>query len=447
MMCRSVLSWLLIFSGSLLLTGRLPAQEKDSGNTNPPTAEITEEQQKLNLESFDYTWEIVRDQYWDSQLGGVDWQQARDQFRPRVEAAKSQAEARQAIRELLDQMKVSHFGVIPAEAYSRLDESKPAGRHETGMDVRIVDGQVLVTEVRQGSPADKLGVRRGWQVTAIGDTDLVQRYAELSEELKEHPHRRTILADAARGKLLGRPGESLSVVFRDGDEQQRELLIPLQEPRGKLARFGHIPEFRVWIEVRELEGDVGYIRFNAFMDPAFIMPQFTEAMNRFREKKGIVIDVRGNGGGLGEMGTAIMGWLLKGDRQQMGTVLLRDNQLKMFVHPRANPYQGHVVVLIDELSVSAAEFFASGMQDLELARLVGTRTAGAVLGSSIERLPNGDGLQFARANYLSLKTGKTLEGVGVRPDTEVRHQRDALLQGIDRQLQAALEWIRQQSER
>ena len=70
---------------------------------------------------------------------------------------------------------------------------------------------------------------------------------------------------------------------------------------------------------------------------------------------------------------------------------MRDNELKLIVRPRPKTYQGPVVVLIDELSVSAAELFACGIDELTDGRLIGTRTAGAVLGSQIERLPTGDG--------------------------------------------------------
>ena len=91
-----------------------------------------------------------------------------------------------------------------------------------------------------------------------------------------------------------------------------------------------------------------------------------------------------------------------------------------------------------------SEFFASGVKDLGLGQVIGTRTAGAVLGSMIEKLPNGDGFQFAQANYISKVTGKSLEGIGVPPHHEIKHQRRALLAGRDLQLEAAIEWIRQQ---
>jgi carboxyl-terminal processing protease len=87
---------------------------------------------------------------------------------------------------------------------------------------------------------------------------------------------------------------------------------------------------------------------------------------------------------------------------------------------------------------------AGGLKDLGRARLFGTPTAGAALPSVIERLPNGDGFQYAIANYVS-KGGDTLEGGGVVPDVVIPHSRASLLKG-DAVLAAAIEWIKTQSE-
>jgi carboxyl-terminal processing protease len=84
---------------------------------------------------------------------------------------------------------------------------------------------------------------------------------------------------------------------------------------------------------------------------------------------------------------------------------------------------------------------AGGLQDLRRAQVFGTRTAAAALPSVIERLPNGDGFQYAVANYIS-EGGKPLEGLGVKPDLEIKLTRAALLSGHDPVLDAALDWIK-----
>jgi carboxyl-terminal processing protease len=80
------------------------------------------------------------------------------------------------------------------------------------------------------------------------------------------------------------------------------------------------------------------------------------------------------------------------------------------------------------------------LKDLGRARIFGTRTAAAALPSVFEKLPDGDGFQYAIANYISVG-GQPLEGLGVTPDVETPLTREALLAGKDSALNAAVAWI------
>jgi carboxyl-terminal processing protease len=92
------------------------------------------------------------------------------------------------------------------------------------------------------------------------------------------------------------------------------------------------------------------------------------------------------------------------------------------------------------LSMSTSEIFAGGMKDIGRARVFGTATPGAALPSAIERLPNGDGFQYAFANYISAG-GKALEGLGVQPDEVVGYDASELRAGRDPVVEAAVKWI------
>ena len=166
-----------MLSMGCLLAGLFPLVGVAQVSTT--SEQVTHEERQLNVDSFDYVWNTVRDQYWDSALGGVDWDAARKELRPHVEAASSNQEAREVLRTLLDKMNVSHFGIIPAESYEVLEADKPRGSHTAGLDVRIVDDRVLVTDVEDGSPADNVGVRTGWQILQIGDTDVLAQYQQI----------------------------------------------------------------------------------------------------------------------------------------------------------------------------------------------------------------------------------------------------------------------------
>src|SRR5205814_936643 len=152
---------------------------------------------------------------------------------------------------------------------------------------------------------------------------------------------------------------------------------------------------------------------------------------------GVIVDLRGNPGGIGGMAMGIAGFLIDKPNQKLGTMYMRETTLKFGVNPRPEVFEGPVAILVDGLSASTSEILAGGLKDLGRARIFGTRTAAAALPSMFEKLPNGDGFQYAVANYVSVG-GKPLEGLGVTPDVEVKLTREALLAGHDPVIDAAL---------
>jgi carboxyl-terminal processing protease len=216
-------------------------------------------------------------------------------------------------------------------------------------------------------------------------------------------------------------------------------------PRGKLVTFGNLPAQPVWAEWKKARPDVGYATFSMFLDAELITKTIQEAVEGCRDCKGFVLDLRGNPGGIGGLATGVAGWFVDRSGLELGKMYLKGTTLNFALFPRSEPFRGPLAVLIDGSSASTAEILAGGLKDIGRARIFGTRTAGAALPSVIERLPNGDGFQYAIANYIS-KGGKPLEGDGVTPDQEVRLTRRSLLDGHDAVLDAAIDWIANQKK-
>jgi C-terminal processing protease CtpA/Prc len=208
-------------------------------------------------------------------------------------------------------------------------------------------------------------------------------------------------------------------------------------PEGTAVRFGNLPETRLYFQSRALPDGAGYIHFNEFLDPASIMPQFEAALKSFHNAPGIILDLRGNPGGIGIMAMGIAGFFIDKPGLKLGDMTMRDATLKFVIFPRPETYQGPLAILIDEGSASTSEILAGGLQDLKRARIFGVKSAGAALPSDIIRLPNGDGFQYAQASYTSI-SGKILEGNGVTPDVIVEQTgaRDLVLEAAD-------DWIRE----
>jgi carboxyl-terminal processing protease len=180
---------------------------------------------------------------------------------------------------------------------------------------------------------------------------------------------------------------------------------------------------------------------------ATVDAKFQEAMDQFRGADGIIVDLRGNPGGLAAMLMGISGQFVA-ERKALGVMKTRDSELRFTANPRTvsasgqrvQPYGGPVAILVDAMSGSASECFTGGMQSIGRARVFGQVSMGQALPALFDRLPNGDVLIHAYGDFVTAN-GTRLEGRGVIPDDIVPLRREDLLEGRDRTLEAALAWI------
>jgi carboxyl-terminal processing protease len=124
----------------------------------------------------------------------------------------------------------------------------------------------------------------------------------------------------------------------------------------------------------------------------------------------------------------------------------KTNRMKLAINPRKPKFDKPVAVLVDECSVSCAELFPGGLQELKAARIFGSRTAGQVIPAQVVKLPTGDGFLHAIAG-LESASGYVWEGNGVQPDEPVAQTRKLLQQDSDPVLTAALNWIASQTDK
>lgn len=415
-----------------------------AGQSLPPA------ERQLNIESFETVWKTVLDNYWDPKMGGLDWKAVHDELRPRIEAATTMNEARQVMSTMLERLHQTHFGVFPGDLYKELDAPDSHGGQASrggnpGIDLRVLDDHVVVTSVEPGSPAAGNGVKPGWEIVRINGREMATVLAGIRKEFAGSTLLDIRLTRSVLSRMQGGSGSTVQIDFLDGRDQAVSLKLERAQPRGRIASLGNFPGDYFWAEWRKVRPDVAYVRFNQFMDPETLTKTVEEAVKGCRDCSGFVIDVRGNPGGIGGLAMGVAGWFVDRSGLQLGTEYLRGTTLKFVIFPRAEPFRGPLAILVDGCSASTAEIFAGGLKDIQRARVFGTRTAGAALPSIISRLPNGDGFQYAIANYIS-QGGKPLEGIGVIPDEEVRLTRHRLLEGHDAVVEAALDWIRKQKK-
>jgi carboxyl-terminal processing protease len=213
--------------------------------------------------------------------------------------------------------------------------------------------------------------------------------------------------------------------------------------------FGNLPPSTLQFERSSTEtkehARVAVVRFNIWLPP--VATAFEQAMPELRAADAIVIDLRGNPGGVSAVAQGVAGHFVA-ETISLGTMKGRRDHLELVAQPRrvardgsaVEPYRGPLAVLIDEGSASTSELFAAGLRDHDRARLFGSRSAGAALPAVMDRLPNGDVFLHAAMDYIR-PNGERVEGRPIVPDVETPLLRANLRAGRDAALEAALSWI------
>ena len=296
-------------------------------------------------------------------------------------------------------------------------------------------------------PARDAGLHAGQAIVTIDGTDvaaLVRRAEGADPRTKNLNAWRRV-----NQHLYGADNSTAVLNVRDADGTRHDLRVQRTPGAGETVKLGNLPPLRVAFEEHEARTPAGrragVIWFSVWMTP--VSDPFERAIDKYRRADGLVIDLRGNPGGLAAMMRGISGHFV--DRPLvLGTMHTRQADLSFTVNPRTatsdgrsvKPFAGPVAILIDELTGSTSETFAGGLQSLGRVRVFGRPSMGQALPALTRELPNGDVLMYAVGDFIT-STGKRLEGDGVIPDTIVPLSVKALAAGKDEPLDAALRWF------
>ena len=428
----------LIFLVATLLSVGVVAQ------TQTPTPTVTAAApaatvSNVRQEAFEMVWNTVREKHFDPDFGGVDWDKVREQYAPKVAAVKSDNELYIVLQAMLGELHQSHFSIIPPEAIVDDGSKEPKGGG-AGLDIRLIDGEAIINHVESGSKASAAGLRAGFIIKKIDDTTMDQIVGRFAQSTESPAIKRTRITRFALAKINGKPETTVRLTVTDESDRTREVIVEREKLKGEMSpRFGNFPPQYMEFESKRLAGGIGYIRFNIFVMP--LMEKIRAAIRSMSDATGIIIDLRGNPGGFGGMASGIAG-ALEAKQVSLGAMKLRSGRQAFIVFPQTNPYLGPVAILVDGGSASTSEIFAAGLQEIGRASVVGEQTMGAALPSIFGKLPTGALFQYAIADFKT-PNGVLIEGLGVKPNIEVKLTRRALLEGRDPQLDAAVSLINQ----
>ena len=427
---KKVLSIAFLALGSFQLFA-----QASSGKVLGPT-DVNEARQS----AFNQVWNTINEKHYDPTFGGVDWKRVRTIYEPQALAAGlSDKEFHDVLRRMLGELKLSHFGIHPPTAEMVAAQT---GRGVTGIDVLMLDGLPVVNRVDEGSPAAAAGVKSGHIVFQIDGKPWKEVTAQMETTLAARKvtdgARKIYLERTIEAAINGKPDTDLVLDVLTTEDKPQKFVIARAKFTGEMSpALGNFPPQEVVFESRLLPGNIGYIRFNMWVIPQ--MAKLRKAVADFGKAQALIIDLRGNPGGVGGMAPGLAGLLFK-EKASLGSMKTRGGSMEFIAFPQKDPFNGKVVILTDHGTGSTSEVFAAGMQETGRAVLIGETTAGAVLPSVFEKLATGYLFQYAISDYRSPKN-ILIEGRGVIPDLEVKQTRASLLAGMDAQLDEAIKFI------
>ena len=387
--------------------------------------------------TFDTVWSTVNDSYYDPSFGGLDWKAVRVKYGARLKEASDNAALRRLLQQMLDELKQTHFAVVPEEVavFTAKDRVKIG---TVGAELVAASGAVVVSSVAAGSPAAVAGLHPGATVRGVNGIRVEHVAATYADAGLTAARRDFYMTEFVSESLHGPVGSEVSVEVDGVDGKLRTVSLKSEASTGDWSEpIGDFPSFPLSFAARRGENGIGYLKFSAFSPK--LMKRIKGFIRGLVSGDGLVIDLRGNPGGLSVMASGISG-LLANREFSLGKMQMRMGVYNFEVFPQEHAFAGPVAVLIDSGSASTSEILAAGLQEEGRARIFGEMSAGAALPSSVQKLPTGDLFQYAIAD-LTTPHGITLEGLGVKPDQVVVRTRDDIASARDPVWEAACAWI------
>jgi tricorn protease len=364
-------------------------------------------------EMFDDAWRTMKYRFYDPQMHGIDWDAARTKYRPLVEFVGDRQELLNIINEMIGELNASHTGAAPPPRGA-------AGGVSTGhlgveLESDSAAGRYRVTHVYEDGPADK-----DWVRVSVGDYLIA---------INGKPVR---AGDNYWQLLNSRLNRKSEVTFNNKPGEEGAWQTRIETITGNA--YSQL-RYERWVKERrkkvdELSGGrIGYLHIQAMNPPS--LRKFEKEIREFRNKEALVIDQRWNGGG---------------NIEQELLAILVQRQYQIWqprgTEPAGRPFAaffGPKIVLQNWRSASNAEMFPAGFRALGLGKVVGTPTAGAVIGTGSYSLIDGSTVRTPGVGVFLADPKRTnMENYGVQPDMLVDNLPEDTLAGRDRQLEAAV---------
>lgn len=391
-------------------------------------------------EAFDYVWSTINTGYLDPAFKGVDWKAAGERHRPLALNAADDTAFWKQLDLLAAELRDAHTRV---ESPQRFKEIREQAGISLGVLLTEMDGLLVVERVGSASEAWLAGLRPGAKILRIQNETALDWWQRTLAAAREGstPWNRQRYANNEFN--TGKAGEAVAIEFERPDGSRVATQLARNRVSGKPG-----------VLALKLSGGLGYLRFSAFHES--IRGETLKALEGLRDTRGIILDLRDNGGGSTFFARALAGQFVSG-KHEVARVSTRSGRpvtllfgMLDLIKPEftlegpSKPLTQPLVILMNPASASASELTATALQSLGRARIIGDTSCGCLLGYlGYARVPGGGALAFSEIGF-EFRDGRRIEGIGLTPDEVVRPTVADLAGGRDAQFEAAVAWLAKQ---
>jgi tricorn protease len=370
----------------------------------PFTAKMNINHKKQREQIFEEAWRKLNVNFYDPNFHGQDWEQLRKHYKPWALKASSDADFQNVMNMMLGELNSSHMGFYGSDRA----ETQDVETGLLGVEVEPASNGVRVERVVPNSPADR-------EVSTLNAGDNIMSVA--GESVAQTPNFYSLLAD--------RVDEPTLLQVENSNGESREVVIEPTDDLGDQL-------YNQWVQKRKeftekySNGQLGYIHVEGMNWPSFERFE-RELVATGEDKKGIVIDVRYNGGG---WTTDYLLTVLQYKQHAYtiprgATDNLQQNKTKFRQHypygerlPLSS-WTENAITLANQNSYSNAEIFSHAFKNLDLGTLVGEPTFGAVISTGGAGLMGGSYVRLPFRGWYVKESNMNMEHGPAVPDIKV----------------------------
>lgn len=349
---------------------------------------------------FEHTWQLVKNEYYDPNFNQQYWVRWKKHYSGKI---KTIDDAKVAIETMLASLNDPYSRYMTKDEFTEQNNSITSKISGIGVNIVNDAGKIRIISVLENTPAQFADLKVDDVIISIDDKKVSGLSLAQVSNLVRGPINTFVTMD----------------VLRDNEIINKKIIRK---------------EISIKTVKSSIDKNIGYIQITSFISSS-TPNEFLEALENTHNTDGLIIDLRGNTGGLLPNAVFISN-LFIGHGKIVSIVGRNGYRYDVMAQDNNVNIDKPVILLVDGASASASEIFSGAMKDYKLAKIIGTKTYGKGMVQKIIPMPNETGLNLTIAKYLTPK-GYDINKLGIKPDIVEPITKEDIIEKRDPQLEKA----------